>query len=122
MATPAIGALIMGSVDKAYSGIASAVMNALRQIGMTLGIALLGTLMTHRAVSQLIDDQSLVSMLPNQDFSQLINDASLITLPYIEHAVRSAFTSGFNVAMLGGAVAIGLTLLLMMKRGKLSRV
>lgn len=121
MATPAIGALIMGSVDKAYSGIASAVMNALRQTGMTLGIALLGTLMTHRAVSQLIDDQSLVSMLPNQDFSQLINDASLITQPYIEHAVHSAFTSGFNVAMLGGAVAIGLTLLLMMKQGKLSR-
>lgn len=121
MATPAIGALIMGSVDKAYSGIASAVMNALRQTGMTLGIALLGTLMTHRAVSQLIDDQSLVSILPNQDFSQLINDASLITQPYIEHAVRCAFTSGFNVAMLGGAVAIGLTLLLMVKRGKVSR-
>lgn len=122
MAIPAISSLVMGSIDKAYSGIASAVMNAVRQTGMTLGIALLGTLMTHRAVSQLNDDQSLVSMLPNQDLSRLINDASLVTLPYIEHAVRSAFTSGFNIAMLGGAVVIGLTLLLVVKQGKVNRV
>lgn len=118
MATPAIGALVMGSVDKAYSGIASAVMNALRQTGMTLGIALLGTLMTHRAIDQLNQNEKLVAILPRQEINALINHDLLISQPYIIDAVRSAFTSGFNLAMLGGAVMVGCTLLLMINNRK----
>ena len=113
MSTPAIGALVMASVDKAYSGIASAVMNALRQTGMTLGIALLGTLMTHRAVEQLLQDDKLVGMLSTQEIKHLIQTSSAMPSAFIEQVTRSAFVSGFNVAMLGGAVAIMITLCLM---------
>ncbi|WP_265182638.1 MFS transporter [Providencia rettgeri] len=113
MSTPAIGALVMASVDKAYSGIASAVMNALRQTGMTLGIAFLGTLMTHRAVEQLLQDDKLAMMLSAQEIERLIQTSSVMPSTFIEQVTRSAFVSGFNLAMLGGAVAILITLCLM---------
>ena len=116
MATPAIGALVMASVEKAYSGIASAVMNALRQTGMTLGIALLGTLMTHRAVDMLLNNNQLYSMYTTQELEQMINGAPVISSSLIENTIRSAFTSGFNVAMLGGAMVILVSLCLIMRR------
>ncbi|EMX6283067.1 MULTISPECIES: MFS transporter [Providencia] len=113
MSTPAIGALVMASVDKAYSGIASAVMNALRQTGMTLGIAFLGTLMTHRAVERLLQDDKLATMLSTQEIERLIQTSSAMPSTFIEQVTRSAFVSGFNLAMLGGAIAILITLCLM---------
>lgn len=42
---PAVSALIMNSAPDNLSGTASSIMNALRQTGMTVGIALLGSLM-----------------------------------------------------------------------------
>ncbi|MDH2365047.1 MULTISPECIES: MFS transporter [Providencia] len=113
MSTPAIGALVMASVDKAYSGIASAVMNALRQTGMTIGIAFLGTLMTHRAVERLLQDDKLATMLSTQEIERLIQTSSAMPSTFIEQVTRSAFVSGFNLAMLGGAIAILITLCLM---------
>ncbi|MDR2989549.1 MAG: MFS transporter [Providencia alcalifaciens] len=116
MATPAIGALVMSSVEKAYSGIASAVMNALRQTGMTLGIALLGTLMTHRAVDLLLSNQQINTQLSTEQIIELVNQHGHISSTMIEQATRSAFVSGFNLAMFGGALAILLSLALMLKR------
>ncbi|MTC78618.1 MFS transporter [Providencia sp. wls1916] len=116
MATPAIGALVMSSVEKAYSGIASAVMNALRQTGMTLGIALLGTLMTHRAVDLLLSNQQINTQLSTEQIIELVNQHGNISSTMIEQATRSAFVSGFNLAMFGGALAILLSLALMFKR------
>ncbi|HHR6078868.1 TPA: MFS transporter [Providencia alcalifaciens] len=116
MATPAIGALVMSSVEKAYSGMASAVMNALRQTGMTLGIALLGTLMTHRAVDLLLSNQQVNTQLSTEQIIELINHHGNISSAMIEQATRSAFVSGFNLAMFGGALAILLSLGLMIKR------
>ena len=115
MSTPAIGALVMASVEKAYSGIASAVMNALRQTGMTLGIALLGTLMTQHAIGKLCHDDRLVGILSVQEIEQLIQTSSRVPSLFIEQITRSAFVSGFNLAMLGGAMAILATLCLMVK-------
>lgn len=51
LAVPATGAAVMAAAPRARSGSASATMNALRQGGMTIGIALLGTLMADRAVT-----------------------------------------------------------------------
>ena len=116
MATPAIGALVMSSVEKAYSGMASAVMNALRQTGMTLGIALLGTLMTHRAVDLLLSNQQINSQLSTEQIIELVNHHGDLSSTIIEQATRSAFVSGFNLAMFGGALAILLSLGLMIKR------
>lgn len=116
MATPAIGALVMSSVEKAYSGIASAVMNALRQTGMTLGIALLGTLMTHRAIDLLLSNQQINTQLSTEQIIELVNHHGHISSTMIEQATRSAFVSGFNLAMFGGALAILLSLAFMFKR------
>ena len=44
---------VMATVPRERSGMASATMNALRQSGMTIGIALLGALMSARAVDAL---------------------------------------------------------------------
>lgn len=50
---PATGAAAMGSAPRERTGAASATMNALRQGGMTIGIALLGTIMSARASASL---------------------------------------------------------------------
>ncbi|MFK4825959.1 DHA2 family efflux MFS transporter permease subunit [Paenochrobactrum sp. BZR 588] len=53
LAVPSTGAAAMASAPRERTGTASATMNALRQGGMTIGIALLGTLMSVRAVNVL---------------------------------------------------------------------
>ncbi|MFT4160785.1 DHA2 family efflux MFS transporter permease subunit [Shinella sp.] len=53
LAVPATGAAAMESAPRERTGAASATMNALRQGGMTIGIALLGTIMSGRAVASL---------------------------------------------------------------------
>jgi MFS family permease len=52
LAVPATGMAVMANAPAERAGIASATMNALRQAGMSLGIALLGSLMGQRAVQQ----------------------------------------------------------------------
>jgi len=53
LTVPATGAAAMASAPRERTGAASATMNALRQGGMTIGIALLGTFMSVRAVASL---------------------------------------------------------------------
>lgn len=51
LAVPATGAAMMASAPRERSGAASATMNALRQGGMVIGIALLGSITNAAAVS-----------------------------------------------------------------------
>ena len=53
LSIPATSTVLMASIPRAQSGMASAIMNALRQTGMTVGIALLGTVMSARATALL---------------------------------------------------------------------
>lgn len=53
LAVPATGLLAMASVEGGRAGLASAIMNALRQAGMTLGVAVLGSVMSVRAAALL---------------------------------------------------------------------
>jgi DHA2 family methylenomycin A resistance protein-like MFS transporter len=62
LAVPATSTAVMGSVAAQRSGMASATMNALRQAGMLIGIALLGTLMSTRATSLLADALALAGL------------------------------------------------------------
>lgn len=50
LAVPATSITVMNLATTELSGAASATMNALRQMGMTIGVALLGTLMSERAI------------------------------------------------------------------------
>lgn len=100
LAVPATSSALMASVSRERAGMASATMNVLRQTGMTLGIAVLGALMSAR--------------------SRAILEAS------VSEASRSgtarnaiALAGGFNAAMLcAGAVAfLAAALLLLVKDG-----
>jgi len=51
LAVPSTSAAAMAAVPHERSGVASATINALRQCGMTIGVAMLGTIMDARAVS-----------------------------------------------------------------------
>jgi len=112
LAVPATSMAVMGSVARERSGMASATMNALRQTGMAVGIALLGALMSARAV------QSLAGMLAHTGAA----DATALARAAItRHAVPAtlrelygaAMASGFHAAMIvaGGAALLAAGLL-----------
>lgn len=110
LAVPATGMAVMASAPVERAGIASATMNALRQAGMSLGIALLGSLMGQRAVQHFA-----VSAQAAGQRGLVVQARELILQPSSMHATpqtlawyRSAMASGFGWAM---AVAGALVLL-----------
>lgn len=130
LAVPATSALIMRTVTPQLSGLASSVMNALRQTGMTLGIALLGSLMNQQAVICL---KSMLQQegIPQADaaastlilLQQTVTDGSLSSLnpQKLQQLIRYALHHGFNSAMLlAGLCCTLLTLLLLIQQKKIS--
>lgn len=108
LAVPATSLVIMGMAPAEQAGSVSATMNALRQAGMTLGIALLGALMSSQAIRQLThsateaglpDAAALAHLAINQHQFPADAGAQLAGL------YTSAMTSGFHLAMLGAGVA-----------------
>ena len=116
LSTPAVGALVMSSIEPAYSGIASATMNALRQTGMTLGIALLGTLMTQRAIYYMANDWQISSQYSAINLMSFITGHSVPdNNVQLMNAVHQAFSAGFNLAMLGAGLSVIITLIILFK-------
>ncbi len=120
LAMPATSALVMRTVEPQRSGMASATMNALRQTGMTLGIALLGTLMSMKAVHSLtmalqahgVDQPAQIAraavIAQQQTAGNRLNADTLLSLTH------NAFASGFSVAMLwAGLLSLGMTVWLL---------
>ena len=117
---PATSALVMRTVAPQRSGMASATMNALRQTGMTLGIALLGTLMSMQAVT------TLTAALHTQGVEQAAEIARVAVIEQQQTAVdavganrlqdltHSAFADGFGIAMFwAGLLSIAMTVWLL---------
>ncbi|MFT3803817.1 MAG: MFS transporter [Burkholderiaceae bacterium] len=116
LAVPATSITVMGMAPTELSGAASATMNALRQAGMTIGIALLGTLMSERAIR-------IFSFAANE---RGMADAPAVAREAIAHhkfpnssaGLQSLFIQamegGFHLAMLlaGGACLVSFGLLL----------
>ena len=100
LAVPSTGAMIMQSVPRQRSGMASATMNALRQAGMTIGVALLGTVMTLKAVGLL------TATLKRAGIADAADVASLALVRH-EVAAGLAIDPGRFQAMAGAAVAGG---------------
>ncbi|MBK0167496.1 hypothetical protein IAE27_29290 [Klebsiella sp. S69] len=93
LAVPATSIAVMGMAPAELSGAASATMNALRQAGMAIGIALLGTLMSERA--------SYIFAAAASEHG--IADFSVVTRQAITHHVfPSELTGLFAQAMEGG--------------------
>lgn len=122
LSTPAIGALVMKSVEPSRSGMASATMNALRQTGMTMGIALLGTLMVQQAINYMVTQSQLLGI--SVSYIEIVGlvaenigdglDASLLTL------LPEAFNSGFAYAIATAGISCFLTLLVVLYPSKVS--
>lgn len=100
---PAVSLLTLKDAPKDKIGSVSSIMNAFRQTGMAISIALLGAMMTSSAIKTL---RSTSSSLPNHD--NMINDAitqGLISENISTIQVQTAWAYGFNVAMLGAAIS-----------------
>lgn len=116
LAVPATGLSVMATAPAERAGIASATMNALRQTGMSVGIALLGSLMSAQAVRRLSESaraNGFTDALPmaraavNQHYFP--SHCGLFAELY-----SSAMSSGFRLAMLlaGASSLIAMGLLL----------
>ncbi|MBA0447313.1 MFS transporter [Stenotrophomonas maltophilia] len=120
LAVPATGMAVMACVPAERAGIASATMNALRQAGMSLGIALLGSLMGLRAVQQFAASANAAGQqaLAMQARDLILHPASANPAPNALAWYRSAMASGFGWAMaLAGALALLTALGLQRQRG-----
>lgn len=117
LAVPGISMLVMAMAPSEQAGSVSALMNALRQAGMTIGIALLGTLMSGQAIRTLTSSLS----------TSAIDDAGQIAkLAVMRHLPSSAVTdfsarytiameSGFHLAMLCAGIACFVAMILLMR-------
>ncbi|HCT25594.1 MAG TPA: MFS transporter [Stenotrophomonas sp.] len=109
LAVPATGMAVMACVPAERAGTASATMNALRQAGMSLGIALLGSLMGLRAVRQFAASAQAAGQpaLAAQARMLILQPSS--SLPGVQTVAwyRSALASGFGWAMaVAGVLAL----------------
>lgn len=95
VAIPAVSGLVMRSADAPRAGMASATMNAVRQAGMTLGIALLGSVMSlharHLLTAPPIYQQPLNISVSSRPV--ITDHDGLVTL------TRHAYASGFSLAV-----------------------
>ncbi|MGB3435957.1 MFS transporter [Achromobacter sp.] len=121
LAVPSTSMAVMATVPRERSGMASATMNALRQTGMTIGIALLGALMSGRAIEALTAS---LSQLGAPDAQVLARDAitrHVMPGEPVNAAVLAAdaLAGGFHAAMLAAGVAslLAALLLLILARG-----
>lgn len=109
LAVPATGMAVMASAPVERAGIASATMNALRQAGMSLGIALLGSLMGQRAVQQFAASAQAAGQreLAAQARELILQPGSMHATPQMLTWYCSAMASGFGWAMaVAGALAL----------------
>lgn len=116
LAVPATSMAVMATVPRERSGMASATMNALRQTGMTIGIALLGALMSGRAVDSLA---AALTRLGQPDAQAVARIAvTQHVLPAQPDGVAALFADalagGFHAAMAGAGVASLLAALLLL--------
>jgi DHA2 family methylenomycin A resistance protein-like MFS transporter len=116
LSVPATGLAVMGLAPAERAGMVSATMNALRQTGMSLGIAVLGSLMSLKATEDLTASARLAGV---QDAAGL---ASMAVKRHhfppgesvFQGLYKSAIIGGFNAAMLwAGALCVAVALLLL---------
>ncbi|MET3473889.1 MFS transporter [Variovorax atrisoli] len=120
LAVPATSTAVMALVPAQRSGMASATMNALRQAGMLIGIALLGTLMSTRATSLLADAlaqaglpgarQAAVAAVGRHELSALGALDASVARDLLAAALAGGFHAAVACAGIVGLLAAGLLL------------
>lgn len=123
LAIPTTSAAAMLSVPRERSGMASAIVNATRQTGTAIGIALLGALMSQRAMSLLTDSLDLAGVAGAADVAHaaVSRHEFAANAALGEGGVQAlfvdAYAGGFQAAMLvAGAVVLCAAVLLLAVR------
>ncbi len=109
LAVPGTGLAVMASVARERSGMASATMNTLRQAGMAVGIALLGALLSGRAIVVLGDRLEGLGIADAQRLATQAITAHRLpgSLAGLDAELPAALAEGFRLAMLvAGASAL----------------
>ncbi|HHF1191969.1 TPA: MFS transporter [Pseudomonas aeruginosa] len=109
LAVPGTGLAVMASVARERSGMASATMNTLRQAGMAVGIALLGALLSGRAIVVLGDRLEELGIADAQRLATQAITAHRLpgSLAGLDAELPAALAEGFRLAMLvAGASAL----------------
>ncbi|AJC19479.1 MFS transporter [Pandoraea pulmonicola] len=107
LAVPGTGMMVMNLAPAAQTGMASATMNALRQTGMTMGIALLGSVMNLRAAQDLTATARTHGVTHAPAFAHTAISGHMLdpALTWLPDAYRHARAQGFALATLGGGLA-----------------
>ncbi|WMD23635.1 DHA2 family efflux MFS transporter permease subunit [Achromobacter seleniivolatilans] len=120
LAVPATGLAVMTAAPADRAGTASATMNALRQMGMTLGIAFLGALMSKEATRMLASHASELGVSNAAEIAQHVITHGVVSSrsPLMTSLYVPAMEHGFHIAMIfsGLASAIAMVLLLTLSR------
>jgi hypothetical protein len=106
---PAVSAAGMGAVDHAKAGVASGVINASRQVGGALGVAVLGAVVSVRVSDVWTGPSQAVPLVTGGQGAKiheiaLAKGASLAQADALQAQALSSFVHGVQGAMLVGAV------------------
>lgn len=107
---------VMAAAPPGLAGTASATMNALRQMGMTLGVAFLGALMSSEAMRKLVSlaDAQGISGATHAARQAITHGVASSGSPVIEVLYGPAMEHGFHVAMAGAGLACAIAVVLLM--------
>ncbi|MFE7929152.1 MFS transporter [Streptomyces sp. NPDC057456] len=104
---PTVAGAALAAVEPARAGMAGGAVNTVRQLGYALGVAVFGTVVTSRMTDTLPHDAS---------HALAGGGAGALRGTFSEHALRSAFASGLDAALVAagcaGMVAAALVLVL----------
>ena len=119
LAVPATGLVVMGTAPAERAGMASATMNALRQTGMSVGIALLGTLLSNRAMHVLADSAASQGVANATEVARrAVTQHRMPDAPAgFLQLYTTAMESGFHLAMLCAGLACLLAMALLLTLG-----
>ncbi|UJW35256.1 MFS transporter [Saccharothrix sp. AJ9571] len=99
IAMPTSANALMGAIPRERAGIASGLTSTLQELGTSLGVAILGSLVSARFAAEL------PSFLPDGVERSIGLALQAAGTPEAVHEVRDAFVSGISVSLLCGAAA-----------------
>ncbi|MGG4773246.1 MFS transporter [Paenalcaligenes sp. Me52] len=115
LAVPGTSLTIMGMAPAELTGSVSGTMNALRQAGMTMGISLLGVMLSAQAIADLtrrllVDGVDNAAQVAQQ---AVLYHEGVTAVPEIASSYSLSMASGFQVAMLAAGLLSGVSALLL---------
>ncbi|MBY8608346.1 MFS transporter [Burkholderia arboris] len=119
LAVPATGMTVMELAPAERAGMASATMNALRQTGMSMGIAVLGSMMSVGALHRMTAAMQAAGGAHADTLARqaVMEHVFAAGRPDMLGAYREAMAHGFSIAVLcSGILSVGVAVMLVMQR------